>query len=589
MNGGSHVAAVLKDQGVPFVFTLCGGHISPILVACKRAGIRVLDVRHEVNAAFAADAVSRLTGTPGVAVVTAGPGLTNTITALKNAQLAQSAVVLIGGATATVLRGRGALQDIDQLALIRPHVKWAARPNRLAQVAPALEEAFKVASAGVPGPVFVELAVDLLYDEAIVRRWYEAKTEEPRRTLAEQARGLYVLGHLAYLFSLPRFSSFRYRGSRAPASRLWTRAEAGGGEPEPAKVRRAADLLLASRRPVLLIGSQAMLHPAQVRELVEAVERLGVPVFLSGMARGLLGRGHRLHARHMRREALREADLVLLAGVPCDFRLDYGAHLARARVISVNLSSEDLRKNRSPDLGVLADPHRFLRALAAGAVPSANERGEWLARIRARDQVRDAEIEKMAAEEPEGGVNPVAACLAIDRALSDQSIVVGDGGDFVATASYTVSPRGPFCWLDPGVFGTLGVGAGFALAAKLARPASEVWLLYGDGAAGFSLVEFDTFVRHRIPVIAVVGNDGGWTQIAREQVGILEDDVGTVLSLADYHKVVEGFGAKGLLVRSRSELGPALERAKELSREGFPVLVNVLLGKTEFRKGSISM
>jgi acetolactate synthase-1/2/3 large subunit len=307
------------------------------------------------------------------------------------------------------------------------------------------------------------------------------------------------------------------------------------------------------------------------------------------MARGLLGRGHPLQVRHKRREALREADVVVLAGVPADFRLDYGAHVARATVIGVNLSGEDLYKNRRPDQGVLADPLAFLEAVGRRAPKPAAPREEWIAKLRGRDAERDAEIAKMAAERTAGRVNPVACCAAIEDALDERSVLVGDGGDFVATASYTLRPRGPLTWLDPGVFGTLGVGAGFALAAKLTRPDHDVWLLWGDGAAGFSISEIDTFVRHRVPAIMVVGNDAGWTQIAREQVVILEDDCGTTLTYADYHRVAEGWGAKGILVQEERELAPAFEEAKRVTRAGTPVLVNVLLGKTEFRKGSISM
>ena len=591
MDGGTRVAKVLEREGVRCVFTLCGGHISPILVACKRAGLRVVDVRHEATAAFAADAVSRLTGVPGVAIVTAGPGVTNTITAVKNAQLAQSALVVIGGATATMLRGRGSLQDIDQMALVAPHVKWAARPNRLGDVAPALEKAFAIARAGVPGPVFVELAVDLLYDEAIVRDWYRAKTDKPKKKIADRALSLYLRGHLAYLFGLPESATPAIALpdlSPPEIPLLRRRAYATSPGASRADVRRAAELLGAAERPVLVLGSQAMLHPAQADELAAAVEMLGVPTYLSGMARGLLGRAHPLQARHHRREALREADVVLLAGVPCDFRLDYGAHVAKAQVIGVNLSGDDLYKNRAPDLAVLADPHAFLRALAEADPVMTARRADWVATLRKRDESRDAEIVKMA-DIPGERVNPVACCRAIERHLSDTSILVGDGGDFVATASYTVRPRAPLAWLDPGVFGTLGVGAGFALGAKVVHPDHDVWLLWGDGAAGFSISEIDTLVRHRVPVIAVVGNDAGWTQIAREQVAVLGDDCATALGYADYHKVAAGWGAKGIVVHSNEELDGALAQAVAWSREGHPVLVNVLLGKTDFRKGSISM
>jgi len=592
MDGGARVAQVLKKHGVPFVFTLCGGHISPILVSCKKAGIRVLDVRHEVNSAFAADAAARLTGIPGVALVTAGPGVANTITAVKNAQLAQSPMIVIGGATATMLRGRGSLQDIDQLAMIRPHVKWAARPNRLAEVAPAVEKAFEVAQSGVPGPVFIELAVDLLYDEKIVREWYKAKTDKTK-TLADKALALYIRGHLAVQFGMPdmpvpELPLPEFSMPDLPGLRRF--AHATSPDASASEVRAAAAMIASAKRPVMVLGSQAMIDPRRVSQLVSAVEAIGAPVYLSGMARGLLGRGHALQMRHKRREALREADVVLLAGVPADFRLDYGAHVARSKVIGVNLSGEDLYKNRRPDLGVLADPALFLREVGKAIGKPAGSRDEWISKLKARDGVRDAEILEMA--KPPAGpdrINPVAACLALERAIGDKSILIGDGGDFVATVSYTVKPRAPLTWLDPGVFGTLGVGAGFALAAAAARPDHEIWLLWGDGAAGFSISEIDTFVRHKLPVIMVVGNDAGWTQIAREQVVILEDDCGTTLSYADYHLVAEGWGAAGIVVREEAALDAAFSQAKEIARSGRPVLVNILLGKTDFRKGSLSM
>ncbi len=576
MTGGSRVAEVLKAHGVTALFTLCGGHIAPILVESKRRGIRIVDTRHEVNAVFAADAMARLTGIPGVAAVTAGPGVTNAITAIKNAELAQSPLILLGGATATMLRGRGSLQDIDQLALIDPHVKWSARPNNLRDVVPALEKAFRVAQEGVPGPVFVEIAVDLLYDEELVRSWYKAKTDKEDKNLVEHAQSVYIKGHLTYLFAgtdTPTISTPRYIPPQAPAAD---------------EVQAAAKQIAASQKPVMVIGSQTMLRPQRADELIAAVERIGAPVYLSGMARGLLGKGHPLQMRHKRRNALRESDLVILCGVPCDFRLDYGSHVARTKVISVNLSKEDLNKNRKPNLGVMADPHTFLTMVSRALSPEPPERNTWFETLRERNRARDNEIAKMSEQQTEH-VNPIALCRALDEALTDDSILVGDGGDFVATASYTASPRRAYSWLDPGVFGTLGVGAGFAMGAKLVRPEADVWLLYGDGAAGFSIMEFDTFARHGLPVIAVVGNDAGWTQIAREQVEVLGDDTGCPLTYMDYHKVAEGCGAVGILVKEPGEVKDALAQALEHSRKGSPVLINAIIGKTDFRKGSISM
>lgn len=575
MDGGQRVAEVLRSHGVEAIFTLVGGHISPILVESKRRGIRVIDTRHEVNAVFAADAWSRLSGIPGVAAVTAGPGVTNAITAIKNAQLAQSPLVLIGGATATMLRGRGSLQDIDQMALIAPHVKFAARPNTLREVVPALEKAFEEAQSGVPGPVFVELAVDLLYPEKVVREWYKAKTDKENKSLVDHATSLYIKGHLKYLFTEVGGPVIHSPVAAPPAT------------PANADVRSAVKLIGDAKKPLVVIGSQAMLYPQRIDELIRAIERIGAPVYLSGMARGLLGKQHPLLMRHKRRNALREADVVVLCGVPCDFRLDYGSHVARAKVVSINLSKEDLEKNRKPDLGILAEPITVLTSVAR-LLESPPTRSPWFDALRKRETTREEEIDRLEKED-NGFINPIALCRAIDRHLTDDAVLIGDGGDFVATASYTLGPRKPLSWLDPGVFGTLGVGAGFALAAKAQRPDADVWLIYGDGAAGFSIMEFDTFARHGIPVIAVIGNDACWTQIERDQTPTLGDDVACMLTHMDYQTVAQGCGAKGIRVESPGEVDAALEEALRLSRAGHPVLVNAIIGKSDFRKGSISI
>lgn len=574
MHGGDLVAESLVRHGVRAVFTLVGGHISPILVAARARGIRVVDVREEVTAAFAADASSRLSGTVGVAVVTAGPGVTNTITAIKNAQLAQSPLVLLGGATATILRGRGSLQDIDQLALVRPHVKWAARVTRVRDLVPTLDVAFREARTGVPGPAFLECPVDLLYPEAVVREWYFAG-QRPPKTVAERATRWYLERHLRRVFSPSR------AGGEARMAEGQTPADGR-------VVRTIASRLEASRRPVLLLGSQAVGIGSDVEALARAVRALGVPVFLSGMARGLLGASDPLQFRHQRKQALREADLVLLAGTPCDFRLDYGRQIARgATLVSVNRDPVDLKKNRRPDVGVLAPPDGVLAALAA-VTAADRDRAEWFEALRARERARDADIDRRAAESV-SPLNPIALCQAVESLLGEDSLVVADGGDFVATAAYVLRPRTPLSWLDPGVFGTLGVGAGFVLGAHVVRPSAEIWAIYGDGALGFSLAEFDTLVRNRVPVIAVVGNDGKWAQIARDQVTTLGDDVATRLGQAAYHRVVEGFGAKGLLLDDPAAVLPTLREARRLARSGVPVLVNALIGDTDFRKGSISL
>lgn len=577
MNGGELVARVLSGRGVRFLFTLCGGHISPILVESKRLGVRVIDVRHEVNAVFAADAVARLTGIPGVAAVTAGPGVTNTITAVKNAQMAQSPVVLLGGATATVLKNRGSLQDIDQMALMAPHVKWTKSVGRVKDIVPVLEHAFDVAQEGVPGPVFVELPMDLLYADALVREWYRIGGAESGDSWSGRAQQAYLTWHAKRLFS----------GVRRVGSGAY-------GRPEPVEVParqvgRAAAAIAKAERPVMVVGSQAALLADEIDQIAAAVGAIGVPAYLSGMARGLLGKGHCLQLRHQRRVALREADLVLLAGVPSDFRLDYGRHVRRgACLLAVNRSPVDLVKNRRPDLALLGDPGRFLQALAERITVEDGSIAEWLGDLRRRDTEREADIDRRADVQGQH-INPLKLFRQLEPFLDDDSILVADGGDFVATASYTLSPRRPLSWLDPGVFGTLGVGGGFALGAKLCRPEADVWILYGDGSAAYSLAEFDSFVRHALPVYALVGNDASWAQIAREQVKILGDDVGTVLRRTNYHSVAEGYGGRGLLLDRSEMIGATLEAARAANKVGKPVLINAFLAKSDFRKGSISM
>ena len=574
MHGGDWVAEVFRAQGVQFVFTLTGGHISPILVGCKQRDIRVVDVRHEVNAVFAADAVARLSGVPGVAVVTAGPGVTNTLTAVKNAQMAQSPVVLIGGAAATALKGHGALQDIDQLALFDSVVKWSRSVRRVRDLVPTLERAFAEAQRGVPGPVFVEIPIDLLYDEQTVRTLYNV--DAPGRSLGGWFSRQYLRWHVNRLFS------------GKEAIQISPPHLIGIPIPNPAYALTVAERLQNARRPLLLVGSQAMLSTAAVDDLAAAVEHMGIPVYLSGMARGLLGRDHPLHLRHSRRQALKEADLIMLAGVPCDFRLDYGRQIPRSTfLVSANRSRHDLKLNRRPNVGVLGDPSWFLRQLAA-YLPTGERWGDWLDELRQRDMTRNQEIAEQALE-PSDYINPLHLCREIATTSPDNTIFVADGGDFVATASYIVQPPRPLSWLDPGPFGTLGVGAGFALGAKLCRPDAEVWLLYGDGAAGYSLAEFDTFARHGVPVIAVIGNDAGWTQIAREQVEILQDDVATTLAYTNYDCVAAGFGGAGFKLDDPELAADVLSAARRAVAEGKPVLVNAILGKTDFRKGSISM
>ncbi len=576
MDGGEMIASVLTKHGVRFLFTLCGGHISPIFVGAERAGIRVVDTRHEVTAVFAADAVSRLTGTVGVAAVTAGPGVTNTITALKNAALAQSPLILLGGAAATILKGRGSLQDIDQLSIMKSVCKWSATISKVKDIVPTLEKAFQMAQEGVPGPVFVECPIDVLYDEYLVREWYGAKNnQEPAKNFKEKALRWYVNFHANRLFSGKESVDF----DKPVATPKFPIHSSGD-------VSKAAELLIKAKKPLLIIGSGAMMQAGKADDLARAVERLGIPVYLSGMARGLLGKENPLQMRHKRKEAIKGSDLILLAGVPNDFRLDYGNHIGGRRFIAVNRSKTDLYKNKRPTLPVLGDPMDFLIALSNHFHADCSE---WFKVLQSLNDQRELSIAEQAAAPVNTGMNPLALFRQLETQLDEDTILVADGGDFVATASYILRPRAPLSWLDPGVYGTLGVGAGFALGAQLVFPEKQVWIIFGDGSAGYSLMEYDTYRRNSLPIVSVIGNDACWSQIARDQVEFLKSDCAMNLAYSDYHIIPRAFEGDGIRVDSLDKWQDAIRAAKESRQKNIPFIINAIIGKTDFRKGSISV
>jgi acetolactate synthase-like protein len=582
-HGGNIVADVLSRHGVKFLFALCGGHISPILTGCQSRGIRVVDVRDEGNAVFAADAVARMSGIIGAAAVTAGPGVTNTVTACKNALMAQSPLILLGGATATLLKGRGALQDIDQMAMMKPVTKWATVVKTVPALGPTLEKAIAIATSGVPGPVFVEVPVDVLYPESIVREWYEKETGLGKaKGIGAKALELYIRGHLYRQFKAPALPDVDLSSLLANEVRLPTLRSPVEGIAAAAKAIRGAE------RPVIVVGSQSLVGVKDPDRVARALGSLGVPVFLAGMARGLLGRQHALQFRHARGNALKEADVVVICGFPFDFRLGYGRSINRnATLIAANLSAGEMRKNRRPEIAVQMHPGEFLAQLADKAAGS-GPWNPWFETLRGRESARDQEIAKKAAAKGQL-IDPLHFFLRLEEKMASDAVLIVDGGDFVATGSYILRPRGPLSWLDPGVFGTLGVGGGFAVGASLVKPGKEVWLLYGDGSCAYSIAELDTCVRHGLAPIAVIGNDASWAQIAREQVEVLGTALGTELRRSDYHRVAEGYGAAGLVLTDPNRVDAVIAEAQQIARSGRPVCINVHLRSTDFRKGSISM
>ena len=568
---GLDIGSFFKQKNISSIFTLCGGHISPILVGCEKENIDIIQVRDEVSAVFAADAVSRLTDSIGVAIVTAGPGVTNTVTAIKNAQMAQSPVLLIGGAAATLLKGRGSLQDIDQISLLKTYVKSAVSVKKTRDVIPTLTNAINTAISGVPGPVFVELPIDLLYPEEDIRN--EFMNQLPKSGFFGKIAQWYVNRHLNDLFSSKKSS---IKVNPVKAFKL-----------DQHKIDKAALSIVKAKKPVFLLGNQVTQNKEFLSMCLKSLDKLSAPVYTSGMARGCFNSSDKYFFRHNRKHALKNADVVVTLGVPLDFRLGYGFSVNKdATLISINKSKEDLNKNRKPDIAIHADPTRIMHEIGKIINPPSCQ--EWIKELSVLEESREKEIQQFS-ETKTDFVNPVYLCKTIDKLIDENSILVADGGDFVGTASYTVRPRAALGWLDPGPFGTLGVGGGFAIGAKSSFPEKEVWVFYGDGASAYSLAEFDTLCRHKLPVIAIIGNDASWQQIAREQKQMLGSNIGTELAFNAYEKVAEGYGGKGYYVDNQDSLFETLKLAKEDAKLGYPVLVNVKLSKSDFRKGSISV
>ena len=545
-HGGRIVADALKREGVSHLFTLCGGHIQNIYDGCLDVGIRVVDVRHEQTAGHAADGWARVTGQPGVCAVTAGPGVTDVVTALANAQRGGVPLVCIGGAGPVPLTDRGSLQDMNHLDLVRPITKAAYRVLNTERLAEYVSTAFRVAMSGVPGPVYLEMPIDVLMD---FRETDDIDKPDPAlaRTLAQPA-------------------------------------------PDPFELDRAVEMLRGAERPVLIVGSQ-LRWSRDESALLDLLAKHPMPTFVNGMARGALPPEHPCSFTRSRRAALAEADVVIMCGTPFDFRVDYGrpGTWGDAKIIKVDRDGSQIGHNRGVEVGLVADTGLALRALL-NSLPAPPDRSPWMARLRASE---DKSRAKMAAEAATEGdpPNPLRVCKELDAFLDDDTIVIGDGGDFVATAAYMLKVRRPGLWMDPGPLGTLGVGPGYAMAAKLARPKSKVVVVYGDGAFGLHTMELEAMARQGIPVVCVIGNDAGWTQIRRGQVEFFGEEraVATGLAYTRYDEVVKPLGCHGEWVERTADLAGSFARAFEAAESGRPAVVNVRIASSEFRKGAISV
>lgn len=545
LTGGELVARVLREAGVGHIFTLCGGHILPIYDGCLSAGVRIVDVRHEQAAAHAADAYARLTRGVGVAVVTAGPGVTDAVTGVANAFSARSPLLLIGGAAPLGLRGRGALQDMEQVGLLRPITKGAWSVPETRQIPGVLATAIRTALSGRPGPVFVEIPVDLLLN-----------TIEDR------------------LAPIPAGSVHR------PA-----------GLADPGDVERLAHLVAAAARPVVLAGSGVYWDDAAAA-LAAFAEAAGAPVFMNGAGRGSLPVDHPLAFAHARGFALAHADLVLVLGTPLDFRLGYGqppAFAEDARVCMVDCDPGELGRNRPLELGLVGHIGRILDQVTRALPPAPPvAREEWRRRVAEKERAGRDQLGAQCASD-DVPVSHYRFAAEIASAVTPETIVVGDGGDVVGCAAKIVPLHRSGQWLDPGPFGCLGVGPSFAIAAKLLHPDRRVLLIAGDGAFGLNGMEMETAVRFGLPLTCIIGNDGGWGQIRNPQLSFWGEEraVATSLPATRYDRMVEALGGRGVLVTEPKHIRPALERALG-SDEVW--CINVLLDPAAYRRtGQVSM
>jgi acetolactate synthase-1/2/3 large subunit len=545
LTGGQLVARVLRQAGVGHVFTLCGGHILPIYDGCLDEGIAVVDVRHEQAAAHAADAYARLTRGIGVAMVAPGPGVTDAVTGIANAYAARSPVLLIGGAAPLGLRGLGALQEMEQVALLRPITKGSFTVPETRQIPEVLTTAIRTALSGRPGPVFVEIPVDLLMT-----------------TLEDR------------LAPIP--TQYVHRARPAMDADALATLER---------------LLAAAERPVVVAGGGVYWDDA-AKALGAFAERAGAPVFMNGAGRGALPTGHPNAFAQARGMALAGADLVLVLGAPLDFRLGYGrspTFAEQAKVVMIDVDAAELGRNRPLELGVVADTAVALRQALDVVSPAMAARvAPWLGAVRAREVAARAKLEGFCAS-AETPISHYRLAAELARVVGPDTIVVGDGGDVVGCAAKIIPLHRPGQWLDPGPLGCLGVGPSFALTAKLLHPEQRVLLVAGDGALGLNGMELETAVRFKLPLVCVVGNDGGWGQIRNPQLSFYGEAraVATSLPVTRFDLLAEALGARGVLVREPDAIRPALERALG---SGEVWCVNVVLDPAAYRRtGTVSM
>jgi acetolactate synthase I/II/III large subunit len=547
-HGGRLLARRLRAHGVSRLFTLSGGHLFSVYDGCRAEGIEIVDVRHEQTAAFAAEGWAKVTREPGVCALTAGPGVTNGMSAIASAQANHSPIVVLGGRAPAGRWGQGSLQEIDHVPFVAPLTKLARTAQSAAEIPGLVEEALAVALAPHGGPTFVDLPLDYVFMEAL--DWSGDRGGGSR----DAGGGEAACGPTA-------------GGARS--------LDAEGSTPSAESLAVAVNLLARARRPVVMAGTDLYWGRGE-SALQELVEKLRMPVFLNGLARGCVPADHELFFSRTRGQALREADVALVIGVPMDFRLGFGGAFGeQTQIIAIDSATPERAHPRAVAAELYGGLPEILGALGEAADGSAGvaERERWVAELRAAERER-REAERAELEDERAPLHPMRLYAELGAVLDRDAIVIGDGGDFVSYAGRMIDSFEPGCWLDPGPFGCLGTGPGYALAAKLAHPERQVVLLLGDGAFGFAGMEFDTLVRHGVNVVGVMGNNGIWGLEKHPMEFLYGYSVAAELRPGTrYDTVVEALGGYGELVERPQQLRPALERALAADR---PALVNVL-------------
>ncbi|HEX5308700.1 MAG TPA: acetolactate synthase [Solirubrobacteraceae bacterium] len=528
LHGGRLIARRLKAHGVSKLFTLSGGHLFSIYDGCREEGIEIVDVRHEQTAAFAAEGWAKVTREVGVCALTAGPGVTNGISAIASAQANHSPLLVLGGRAPQLRWGQGSLQEIDHVPFVRPLCKLATTAQGTAEIPGLVDEAIAAALAPHGGAAFLDFPLD-------------------------------------HVFMSASDGELEPGAARAPA-----RADAR-------ELERAGALLAEAERPVVMAGTDLYWGHGE-GALLQLVEALRIPVYLNGLARGCVPADHELFFSRTRSQALREADVALAIGVPMDFRLGFGGSFGEdTQIVTIDSVEPQRAHPREPAAELYGEIAATLTALREAGGGRALASKGWIDGLRAAESER-REAERAELEDERAPLHPMRLYAELARVLDRDAIVIGDGGDFVSYAGRVIDSYQPGCWLDPGPFGCLGTGPGYALAAKLAHPERQVVLLLGDGAFGFAGMEFDTLARHGVNVVGVMGNNGIWGLEKHPMEFLYGYSVAADLRPATrYDQVVQALGCHGELVRQPSEVVPALERALSA---GQPALVNVLTDPT---------